>query len=198
MSQNEGKANPEIKKGGRAGERAKHLRAKGKKDANKRARKIANNLKENGIDRISMADFIELMEADVEIDEVTSTGSVQGYGTPFAFTKPEFEDEKDEKNAKLAHGTIAKKIDEATYREFRNDKTRTPRQKIGHSIKKMNGMLYRMEIMIRQSKKLKNEIGVSPEQYWGSTHRKLERVTRRMINVAKALQELKAENNETE
>jgi len=87
-------------------------------------------------------------------------------------------------------------VNEVTYREFKNDESMTSRQKVGTAIKQMNGLLYQMEQLIRQSSKLKNEMGMDPSEYWKSTHSKLERVTRRVVKVAKHLKELKKEQND--
>lgn len=86
------------------------------------------------------------------------------------------------------------KLKEVTYPEFKADETQTPRQKVGNAIKEMNSLLFRMEQIIRQSAKLKNELDMNPDQYWRSTQRKLERVTGRVLKVAKHLKELKKES----
>jgi len=86
-------------------------------------------------------------------------------------------------------------VNEVTYRDFKSDPTMTSRQKVGTTIKEMNSLLFKMEQLIRQSSKLKNETGMDPSEYWGSTQLKLEKVTARVIKVARYLQELKKESD---
>jgi len=97
-----------------------------------------------------------------------------------------------EKNDKMF---ISVSVNETTYRDFKSDPTMTSRQKVGTTIKEMNSLLFKMEQLIRQSSKLKNETGMDPSEYWGSTQLKLEKVTARVIKVARYLQELKKESD---
>lgn len=82
-------------------------------------------------------------------------------------------------------------ISEATYRELKYDDSRTPKQKIGSLVKEMNGNLYRLERIVHQAAKLKTETGLQPDNYWGSTHKKMNRISERMLRIANRLREMK-------
>ena len=58
-----------------------------------------------------------------ELEEASTTGNITGYQTPHAFRS----DEKDEEDElKLSDGmTVAKKLSESTYWDYRNDESMT-------------------------------------------------------------------------
>jgi len=107
-----------------------------------------------------------------------------------------FNDMVDEYRAvKKIIGTQTKKnkskLNEVSYRALKNDETRSPRQKIGKTIKEISGKLYRIERAVKQLKKLKTETGVTPDTYWKSTHVKMNKISERILKLARNLREMK-------
>ena len=82
-------------------------------------------------------------------------------------------------------------LDEVSYRDFKNDETRTSKQKIGDCIREINSALYNIERTIKRANKLKTETGVEPSQYWSSTHKRINKISERMLKVARVLREMK-------
>lgn len=91
----------------------------------------------------------------------------------------------------MAKQKKAKVLKEATYREFKRDDSLSPRQKIGLKMKEINGTLYKIETAIRQARKLKMERGVTPDNYWDSTHKKMNKISERILKIARELREMK-------
>lgn len=82
-------------------------------------------------------------------------------------------------------------MNEATYREFKGNPDLTTKQKIGLTIKEVNGALFKIERAIKQASKLKLERGVDPDNYWGSTRRQMNKISERILKIARELREMK-------
>ena len=85
---------------------------------------------------------------------------------------------------------LEKKINEISYKEYKSDDTRKDYQKINDSIKKINSMMYKMERIVNQNARLKQESGVHNGQYWKSTQSRFQKISERMVRVAQKLKEL--------
>jgi len=159
---------------------------------------------------------IETLQEDEEIDEANVTGNMDGGAgppkTPNAFSKSTDEDDLDtdhievlgykkpKKTKKLnTESKTMKKLEdkleriiEATYRDYKKDDSMKAHQKVNKSIKEINRMMYEVEKIVNQNTKLKNEMGVSNEQYWKSTQKRFGKISERMLKVARSLKELSA------
>jgi len=150
-----------------------------------------------------------------DIDEANVTGNMDGGAgppkTPNAFAKSEDEDDLDTDHIEVLGYKKAKKskmntesktmkkledrlerIIEATYRDYKKDDSMKAHQKVNKSIKEINRMMYEVEKIVNQNTKLKNEMGVSNEQYWKSTQKRFGKISERMLKVARSLKELSA------
>ena len=150
-----------------------------------------------------------------DIDEANVTGNMDGGAgppkTPNAFAKSEDEDDLDTDHIEVLGYKKAKKskmntesktmkkledrlerIIEATYRDYKKDDSMKAHQKVNKSIKEINRMMYEVEKIVNQNTKLKNEMGVSNEQYWKSTQKRFGKISERMLKVARNLKELSA------
>lgn len=147
-----------------------------------------------------------------EIEEANVTANLDGgegpVKTPNAFSKTKDEDDLDDDhievlgykkskekrmNSKKLESLEAKlenKINEISYKEFKKDNNLKQHQKINHSIKEINSMMFKLERIVNQNAKLKTEVGVDSAKYWKSTQNRFGKISERMLNVARKIKEL--------
>ena len=152
-------------------------------------------------------------EEDETKDEANVTGNLDGGAgppkTPYAFAKSEddMDDEhievlgykkskKSNKNFRKAESVESKleekleNLIEASYRDYKKDDSMKAHQKVNTSIKEINRLMWEITKIVNQNSKLKNEMGVSNEQYWKSTTKRFGKISERMLKVARKLREL--------
>jgi hypothetical protein len=156
----------------------------------------------------------EIEDKFEEIEEANVTGNLDGgegpVKTPHAFSKSKEEDELDSDHIEVLGYKKAKeskmnskkleslerkletKINEISYKEYKKDENLKQHQKINHSIKEINSMMFKLERIVNQNTKLKTEAGVHNGQYWESTQRRFSKISERMLKVARNLKELSA------
>jgi hypothetical protein len=156
----------------------------------------------------------EIEDKFEEIEEANVTGDLDGgegpVKTPHAFSKSKEEDELDSDHIEVLGYKKAKeskmnskkleslerkletKINEISYKEYKKDENLKQHQKINHSIKEINSMMFKLERIVNQNTKLKTEAGVHNGQYWESTQRRFSKISERMLKVARNLKELSA------
>ena len=156
----------------------------------------------------------EIEDKFEEIEEANVTGNLDGgegpVKTPHAFSKSKEEDELDSdhievlgykkakeskmnsKKLKSLERKLETKINEISYKEYKKDENLKQHQKINHSIKEINSMMFKLERIVNQNTKLKTEAGVHNGQYWESTQRRFSKISERMLKVARNLKELSA------
>tara|TARA_B100001079_G_scaffold78218_1_gene67265 strand:- start:753 stop:1307 length:555 start_codon:yes stop_codon:yes gene_type:complete len=71
----------------------------------------------------------------------------------------------------------------AKYYSWRNDKSMTPKQKIGMSMREVRDSLQELERIVNRSIKLKKELKVGSDNYWKSTHSALRRIHERLVKL---------------
>ena len=91
---------------------------------------------------LKRSELIEIIKEILrEMHEASTTANVPGYQTPYAFSGGLAKNKKKKKDLiKRLHMKLVGKLDEASlnegrYHEYRNDVTRTPKQKIWHSVR---------------------------------------------------------------
>ena len=143
-----------------------------------------------------------------ELKEASVTANIAGYETPRAF-RPKKKKKKnkmgyDEGHAdplvgtsflrsidpKLAKVLWKKRLGEGKYHRWRDDPDTNPRQKIGSSIREVKNQLTELERVVKMNVKLKNEMGVSPQDYWKNTHKALNRISERLVKLANKIGQL--------
>ena len=156
----------------------------------------------------------EIEDKFEEIEEANVTGNLDGgegpVKTPHAFSKSKEEDELDSDHIEVLGYKKAKeskmnskkleslerkletKINEISYKEYKKDENLKQHQKINHSIKEINSMMFKLERIVNQNAKLKTEAGVHNGQYWKSTQKRFGKISERMLKVARNLKELSA------
>ena len=144
-----------------------------------------------------------------EIEEATMTGNIDGGAgppkTPLAFKKKKkgqdesgFQDGhvdptvstsyRKVKESITINGKKYKRLNEndqswAKYYSWRNDKSMTPKQKIGMSMREVRDSLQELERIVNRSIKLKKELKVGTDNYWKSTHSALRRIHERLVKI---------------
>jgi hypothetical protein len=148
-----------------------------------------------------------------ELDEMSTTGSVAGYLTPYAFrgnsakTKarakhiatdttgfkltPRGEKEINRSADKME--TVNQELSENRYYKYKNDPTATPHQKIAKAISELNKNLYEVERALKLNARLKNESGIASEQLWKRTQQGLIKLESRLLNIATRIREIRGQ-----
>jgi len=130
-----------------------------------------------------------------EIDEANTTADAGGeYNTKYAFGKKKKKDltkglmgykpVSESKFMKMAKLTM---LNEASYKDYKNDESLSSKQKVNKAIKEVNGKLFRIERIINQNIKLKSETGIDETKYWKSTRENLEKISAKMERLSEKL-----------
>ena len=82
------------------------------------------------------------------------------------------------------------KITEGRYHDFRNDDTKTPKQKIGIAMRETRDSLTELERIVKMNVKLKNELNVDSRSYWKNTHKALSKISERLVKLANKVGQL--------
>jgi len=153
-----------------------------------------------------------------EVQETSVTDMVAGYDTPkaFAASKESF-DEKTKENAEQlgfkvvpktkrrqsisfddlvkqesTYKIAMKTLHEASYKDYKRDKTRTTSEKINHSIKELNQALLQVERAVGHALRLKTEMAVDQRTFWRSSQSRLTKIGEKLNRIGKKINELGA------
>jgi len=144
-------------------------------------------------------------DKDDELDEMSTTASVPGYQTPYAFHDMEDDKKgsgkkKQKDNAETAtdyelvkdsiYKRMMKSLNETSYREYKKDPTSTPQQKVNRGIMEVNKMLAEIEKIVTNNLRLKTETGMQSGHFWKTTGKRFAKINERMLRVAHRLKEL--------
>lgn len=140
-------------------------------------------------------------EEDEDLDEMNVTGALDGGAgppkTPNAFKKKtKYKTKNSDKpfdtkaTNESTYMKMARAMNEISYREFKKSDEGTPKQKVNKRISEINRSLYALERMVKQTKKLKIEMGVTQDNFWKSTTPKMMKIRERLLRVAKDIVEI--------
>ena len=116
-------------------------------------------------------------------NEITQTGDIAGYNTPFAFSSKKKKD-KDKEEEVATNSTGYEVVKEGRYHQWRNDETLTPKQKIGMAMRETRDSLKELERTVQYNVRLKNELKVDSRDYWKTTHSALGKISERLVKLA--------------
>ena len=144
-----------------------------------------------------------------DLDEMSVTGNLDGGEgppkTPYAFHDQEDDKKGSGKKKQKDNATTAtdfelvkdsiykrmmKSLNETSYREFKQDPTSTPQQKVNRGIMEVNKMLGEIEKIVNNNLRLKTETGMQSNHFWKTTGRRFSKINERMLRVAHRLKEL--------
>ena len=148
-------------------------------------------------------------DEDSELEEMSMTGNLDGGEgppkTPYAFHDQEDEKKGSGKKKQKDNATTAtdfelvkdsiykkmmKSLHEVSYREYKQDPTSTPQQKVNRGIMEVNKMLAEIEKIVNNNLRLKTETGVQSNHFWKTTGKRFSKINERMLRVANRLKEL--------
>ena len=128
-----------------------------------------------------------LQEEQEELDEMSTTASVPGYQTPYAFTDPK----KDKKKKKKQATAGGYKLAEIYYRDLKNDESRSPKQKVWHAVREVRDSLVHLEKTLNHTIRLKNELNIDSRTYYKYAHNGLTKISERLVRLAAKIGQLK-------
>jgi len=127
-----------------------------------------------------------------ELDEASVTGAIDGGEgpprTPYAFSGGRKKDK--DKKKKITQAAGYSKVTEGKYHDYRNDETKTPKQKIGRSMREVRDSLSQLEGLVKMNVRLKNELNVNSQSYWKNTHKALHKISERLVKLANKVGQL--------
>jgi len=135
---------------------------------------------------------------EMELEEDNSGNSGGEYMTPNAFSKKVIEPD-DASYSKKVDSTdrfykkieeSINRIDEANYNDFRNDDSKSERQKINGNIIEINRKLREVEQMISHASKLKLETGQGSDIYWKQTGKSFLKIKERLVRLTSKIVEI--------
>lgn len=135
---------------------------------------------------------------EIELDEDNSGNSGGEYMTPNAFSK-KVQDPDDVSYSKKVDSTdrffkkieeTIQRLDEANYEDYRNDDSKSERQKINGNIIEINRKLREVEQMIGHASKLKLETGAGSDIYWKNTERSFLKIKERLVRLTSKIVEI--------
>jgi len=124
-----------------------------------------------------------------ELEEASTSANVPGYQTPYAFRGKRKKD-KDKEKKIATNSTGYDRVNEGRYHDYRNDKTMTPKQKIGRSMREIRDSLNELNRLVKMNVRLKNELNVDSKSYWKNTHKALNKISERLVKLANKVGQL--------
>lgn len=125
------------------------------------------------------------------LDEANATGAGEAYDTPNAFGELDDEDVEEAGYEKVEESTFKKAaklmLGEISYKNYRNDKSASPKQKVNKAIRNIHSKLHEIDRILTHNVKLKTEAGVDPSKYWKGTRKTLYRISEKMQRISEKL-----------
>lgn len=129
-----------------------------------------------------------------KLKELSTTAGAPGYLTPNAFAPSHDEDDAGKK-ALAADDTYTikpskekknfVKLEEASYKSFKEDQSKTDVQKVNSAILEINRKIREINSILDHTTKLKNESKMNDSKLWKKTNEALIKISRRMTEAAK-------------
>ena len=151
-------------------------------------------------DKIAKQSGYSMTEAKFHV-KVNGLGSVlvnaSGKGEAKMMVAKRLKNRKDIESVTRVQAGKAKQVDkklenvnEGKYHDYRNDKTMTPKQKIGRSMMEVRDTLKTLESIVAMNIRLKNEVGVDSTSYWKRTHTAMKKISERLVKLANKVGQL--------
>jgi len=133
-----------------------------------------------------LKEIIRNMVRERMIDEMNTTGNVDGYNTPYAFTGKDGEKKKAKRQADLTGYSV---VSENRWLALKQDES-TAQAKIGRGISNINKQLREMERFLNWYGKIKNESGVDNKSYWKRTNGHIYSIKERLIKLDQKIRQI--------
>jgi len=125
-------------------------------------------------------------DAELKVDEMSTTASVQGYDSPNAFTKRGDEKRNAKRQADLTGYSVVK---ENRWLELKKEDS-SATSKIGKGISNINKQLAEMERFLNWYGKLKAENGVTNGHFWKRTNSNIYKIKERLIKLEQQVRKI--------
>ena len=169
---------PEVSKA------ADSMSDKDAKDFASTSHKGLPNKKEEYTNKIK--EIIRKIVRERMIDEMNTTGNVDGYNTPYAFSGKDGEKKKAKRQADLTGYSV---VSENRWLALKQDES-TAQSKIGRGISNINKQLKEMERFLNWYGKIKNESGVNNKSYWKRTNNHIYSIKERLIKLDQKIRQI--------
>ena len=146
--------------------------------------------------------LLEELVSEKELSEINTTGNIEGFQTPHAFSgsseddhkksikdKAEVFDYKSTENKKS--NTVKLNEGRSLYHLFRDHPDLTPKQKIGVTMRQINKNLTEVDKFLNIATKFKTENSISSQSYWKTTSKYLLKLDEKIQRINRKLKELK-------
>ena len=131
-------------------------------------------------------EIVRKMVRERMIDEMNTTGGVEGYNSPFAFSGKDGEKKKAKRQADLTGYTP---VNENRWLALKQDES-TAQAKIGRGISNINKQLKEMERFLNWYGKIKNESGVDNKSYWKRTNSHIYSIQERLLKLDQKIRQI--------
>lgn len=154
---------------------------------------ITTDDEEIAIDLDDQGKDVKLVKED-DLDEMSTTGGVPGYQTPYAFSTPA----QAKKKKKMKYESVQKAMDKKyealieSYSKFAmgNGPKTSPAKTVNNTIKEVAKKLQEIETFINYTNKLKNESGMTRAEYGKSTQTALNKISERLLKISERIRSL--------
>ncbi len=143
---------------------------------------------------------VDNVEEYDEVEEMNTTASAGGeYQTPYAFASknkkkkkmiPKYYEPAIVEQLLSRMSDTIKKLDEISYKDFKNDPSSTFKQKINTGIKEVSKQLYEIESTVNRLSKLKTEIGADQQIFLKQTFQRFNKISERLLRLENKIREI--------
>lgn len=164
------------------------------KNYSKPATTMAKDMNPNDVEDMMTTEELEKLKEYIRgiVREMNTTANVQGYLTPKAFVKPGMEKKKAKKQASLTGYSVVeevKQLVENRWLELKKEET-PAKAKIGRGISNINKQLNEMERFLNWYGRLKQENGMSNQDFWKRTNHNIYRIKERLIKLEQQIRKI--------
>ena len=145
---------------------------------------MSETLKTEQLNKIR--EIVRKMVRERMIDEMNTTGNIEGYNTPYAFSGKDSEKKKAKRQADLTGYSV---VNENRWLALKQDES-TAQSKIGRGISNINKQLREMERFLNWYGKIKNESGVSNKSYWKRTNSHIYSIQERLLKLDQKIRQI--------
>ena len=142
------------------------------------------------------------IEEESNIHEMNTTGNIEGYQTPYAFSDKDEEDHKDDIKSRAEvfdykttenEKTNTVKLNEgkSLFHVFRDHPDLSPEQKVGVTIREINKLINEMDKLVNVSARYKAETKLTNNKMWKTTNRYILKLDEKLKRISSKIRELK-------
>ena len=142
------------------------------------------------------------IEEESNIHEMNTTGNIEGFQTPYAFSDKDEEDHKDDIKSRAEvfdykttenEKTNTVKLNEgkSLFHVFRDHPDLSPEQKVGVTIREINKLINEMEKLVNVSARYKAETKLTNNKMWKTTNRYILKLDEKLKRISSKIRELK-------